>query len=194
MLGAAAISVTAHFHHIRPRSSTSKPQCDTCARCIVWKGLRLIQKIFDSLMRLVLIHIGYPKTGSVWLQDRIFEKSCRGFSRVPTNIVDRYILEPDWSTFDAESAKEKLKAVIRTARDNSLTPVLSSVLLCGNANLNGGANGSMYADRLRTLLPDSKVLIVIREQRSWLDSFYRMEMCSRRSIPTGSAPSVQARP
>jgi hypothetical protein len=129
-----------------------------------------------------IIHIGYPKAGSTWLQDRVFNNSELQYYCASREFVYRYILEPDCFSFDSELAKRKVEELFRNPLSRNLTPIVSSELLCGSANINGGANARIYADRLKKILPEAKIIIVIREQLSWLESFYKMEVCHNKKF------------
>lgn len=95
-------------------------------------------------------------------------------------MLDCAFLEPDCFSFDSLSARTSIARLVNESTALNLTPLISSVLLCGNAHLNGGANAVMYADRLKTIIPDARIFIVVREQFSWLESFYKMEVCANR--------------
>lgn len=128
-------------------------------------------------MMKTIIHIGYPKAASTMLQMNIFNNSELQLGSIPRSAIDQYILEPDCYSFNTETSKKEINNYINNLLMKKLTPILSSELLCGNANLNGGYNSVIYADRLKSIIPQAKIIIVIREQLSWLMSFYKMEVC-----------------
>jgi len=120
-----------------------------------------------------LIHIGYHKTGTTWLQRFLFDNPDAGFwgafkrdkksleLLVYTNSLD----------FDANECKRYFYQLIRNAIANSLVPVLSQERLSGSPH-SGGYDSKEIANRLAGVFPEGKVLIVIREQTSMILSTY----------------------
>ena len=124
----------------------------------------------------ILIHVGYPKAASSWIQGALFRATGTGFHMVDREIVDECIISPGCFDFDRDLTQNKVVALAERVKENGRVPVLSSELLCGNAKLNGGMDAKLYADRLFSVLPNARILVVIREQKSWLESFYKMQI------------------
>jgi hypothetical protein len=119
-----------------------------------------------------LIHVGYHKTASSWLQSALFEDACTGFHAVPRpEILDRLVLVPPFE-FDPATAREGFAGALAGARSRSAVPVLSHERLSGNPH-SGGYDAALLADRVAAVFPDARVLIVIREQRSMIVSVYK---------------------
>lgn len=121
----------------------------------------------------VLIHVGYHKTGSTFLQNHFFTP-CNGFTTEingnRTNIV-RDIVVPDDFLFDPESCRRRYIPHIEEARREGKCFVLSHERLSGYP-ASGGYDRKLIADRLAQTFPGARVLIVIREQRSLIRSIY----------------------
>ena len=120
-----------------------------------------------------LLHIGLQKTGSTWLQNRLFNQPDYGFVSVPDRIViDDAFLGGNPFTFEVERARAMMQPLFDEAAASSTTPVVSHELLAGQP-LADGIDSQILADRLKATFPDARVLIVIREQRSMLLSTYK---------------------
>jgi hypothetical protein len=78
-----------------------------------------------------LLHIGYHKTGSTFLQKRVFPNP--GFSLVakPRALSFTFVKSEPFG-FDAHAAREALRPGIEEAKENGLMPVLSAERLSGN--------------------------------------------------------------
>ncbi|TVQ32396.1 MAG: hypothetical protein EA376_05875 [Phycisphaeraceae bacterium] len=120
-----------------------------------------------------LIHIGYHKTGTTWLQKHIFSNAQAGFSQPWTRgeIIDRFVLVSPFK-FDAPSTRAALAPGFQTAERDGRIPVLSAERLSGNPH-SGAYDGAVITERLHAAYPDAKVLICFREQRSMVASVYQ---------------------
>lgn len=120
-----------------------------------------------------LIHVGFPKTASTWLQSNIFDNNALGFyspwGKKCTLAVDQLILGGPYN-FIANNAYQQFSNKFYTLKN--LTPVISDEILVGDPML-GKYWGKMVADRLYSVFPDARVVICIREQESYLLSAYR---------------------
>jgi Sulfotransferase family len=123
----------------------------------------------------VLIHIGYHKTATSWLEHLIFDNPESGFrwfhkkSRMAP--VHRFIRDRPFE-FDAEAVRAEFEPLIEEAEAEGLKPVVSFGRLSGHA-FSGGFDSKMIADRLKAVFPEARILIVIREQRSVIVSTYK---------------------
>lgn len=86
---------------------------------------------------------------------------------------------PGLFEFDREMTKARYETLFTQAEREGRVPVLSQEFLAGNGYLNGGVDAREYAQRLKSTLPHARILIVIREQSSFLQSFYKMDVCYR---------------
>jgi sulfotransferase family protein len=126
-------------------------------------------------MPAVLIHIGYHKTGTNWLQRELFDKAATGYrwlgKRPETHpvwgLVADHALE-----FDAAKVRGDLESRLQKAEKRGLLPVVSLERLSGHP-FSGGHDSSQIAERLKQVFPDSRVLAVIREQRTMIVSTYK---------------------
>lgn len=120
----------------------------------------------------MLIHIGYHKTGSTWLQNDFFIRPETGFSLVPNEKMPvRSLSYRNALDFDAEAIAREFQPGLDQIRSKGKIPVISSERLSGNY-LSGGYDSKELADRLHATFPDARILIVIREQVSMILSSY----------------------
>jgi Sulfotransferase family len=123
----------------------------------------------------VLIHIGYHKTGSNWLQHTLFEDPATGYAWLGHETKDhpvRRVIHDRPLEFRVEQVRRELEALARDAESRGLHPVVSLERLSGHP-FSGGHDSRQIADRLHEVLPDGRVLIVIREQRSMILATYK---------------------
>jgi hypothetical protein len=123
----------------------------------------------------LLIHIGFHKTGSTWLQKSFLNDPSRGFSHAHAegkrSDIARLLAVPDPLCFDAREARAHFRDYVDAIRANEVTPVISHEILSGYPS-SGGRDRCMIADRLRATFPEARVLMVIREQRAMIRSMY----------------------
>lgn len=113
-----------------------------------------------------LVHIGFHKTASTWLQKQLFQPDM-GFDPVLAQPdVDADIVTPHDLDFNPDAALAKLKAPA-----SGLVPVVSSENLTGHP-FYGGRDSAALAWRLKEVFPDATILVVIRSQRTILPSLY----------------------
>ena len=121
-----------------------------------------------------LLHIGYHKTGTTWLQDHLFRNAqagfCAPFSR--QREIPRHFVLPSPFAFDAQKARDFFLPPCEAAMRSGLVPVLSAERLSGNPH-SGGYDVKEIADRLHEVFPQARVLIVVREQRAMILSSYK---------------------
>ncbi len=124
-------------------------------------------------MSRVLVHIGYHKTGTKWLRGFLFRDPTTGFGWLPKDSpAIRSLVRDRPLDFDAERARERLEPLIAETEAAGLQPVICWGRLAGQA-FSGGHDEKEIADRLKAVLPDARILAVIREQRSMIVSTYK---------------------
>jgi hypothetical protein len=120
-----------------------------------------------------LIHIGYHKTATTWLQDCLFRgPGSRFLAFHEHKDLHTQIVFPHPFDFDPAACRRSLEPLLEKAAKKGLTPVASAERLCGNPH-SGGYDSKELADRLHHVFPAGRVLIVIREQRSMIASTYK---------------------
>ena len=115
-----------------------------------------------------IIHIGFHKTGTTFIQKKIFSAFPDIFYRVPQARIGSH-----FSTSPLHYSEKEVQAFCDSEKSMTNAPI--NVFSCEalSSNIHGGDHLSAYkADRLYHHLPEAKVLIGIREQRSMIKSAY----------------------
>lgn len=122
-----------------------------------------------------LIHIGYPKAASTWLQQSLFNDEQTGFFApwgLPSyESIEQFIIANGFR-FSAKEVRQKFETGLQEAAQRNLIPVISEEFLIGH-QVEGKYWGKDVADRLNSTFPEAKILMVIREQKSEILSSYR---------------------
>lgn len=136
--------------------------------------------MFDNL----LIHIGYHKTATTWLQRELFisnnnvfeplSMKDNGKSKLVSSFIkgkDGYILP--WYCNNDDLVKRQLLQIVKYKNllRGSKTLVLSGEQLSGNPH-SSGLDTPVIAKRLKKVFPSARILIIIREQKTFLLSNY----------------------
>jgi len=117
-----------------------------------------------------LIHIGYHKTGSTWLQQRYFPNTP-GWSYLDRHKFSAWIINVHSLQFEVPAARAKVDEWLSSVMSGSV-PVTSHERLSGYPH-SGGYDSKEIAARLAAVIPEARILITIREQLSMLFSGYR---------------------
>jgi len=122
----------------------------------------------------LLIHIGFHKTGSTWLQQHFFSERSRGFYEIddaPRHHIVHDLVTPDAFSYSADAVRDRYHGFIERARAHDCVPVISHERLSGYPP-SGGYDRRLIADRLAETFPEAHILIVIREQIALIRSMY----------------------
>jgi hypothetical protein len=134
-------------------------------------------------MEKLLIHIGYHKTATSWMQNQLFVSTSKNFVSVSKNKKGHSTLARDFiynkdgyllSSFDNNEQnilKNYEEISQNIVNDSKRIRVISHERLSGNPH-SSGFDSSLIAQRIQKTFPKSKILIVIREQTSWILSNY----------------------
>lgn len=132
----------------------------------------------------LLIHVGYHKTATTWMQRQLFVPE-HGYAQIAGHEeVFENIVRPHGLSFTPEAMHRHADAAL-AGLAAGMTPVISSELLVGN-HLLGGRESDIYAQRLRQIFGDARIMITIRSQLKILPSVY-MQYLSR----GGTMPPAQ---
>jgi len=120
-----------------------------------------------------LIHVGYPKALSSWMQKWLFTPE-NGFCKVLDSLtLQLFLIDATPFTFDTTKANEWIAKTLRETSDSEqLQQVITGESLVGHTHC-GGYNAKTNADRLKVLCPQAKILIVVREQKATIRSLYK---------------------
>ena len=132
-------------------------------------------------MKRPLLHVGYHKTGTTWLQNRFFIPEY-GYGKIlDHDAVSALIVDAHESARDAERLVAAAAGAARRWSPDTV-PVVSSEILCGNP-FHGGAGGAENARLLAAAFPDARILITIREQKRMLTSVYMQYLSRGGTLP-----------
>ena len=119
----------------------------------------------------IICHIGFPKTGTTFLQYAIFPK-IEGVQYIPTELSKQLFsttIDSDDTVYDEQINRSSLQQLIDPS---STTVLLSNERLTGSHQTGHFVNRSQIARRLKNLGID-KIIITIRNQVDVLESAYR---------------------
>lgn len=126
----------------------------------------------------LLLHIGYHKTGTSWLQ-QVFFPGHPAFvplidSTQPWNDpLMRALVAVSERNFDPERARLLLAAKLAEARPAAgQVAVISAERLSGHP-FSGGHDSFAIARRLQAVAPQARVIALVREQRAMIRSVYK---------------------
>jgi len=120
------------------------------------------------------LHIGYPKTGTTFLQQALFPYA-QGINYIKKPVAKELamiIRQDDW-TFDAEAVKASLEKYFKPGKN-----LLSHEALVGDFDILKLMNSKIIADRLRRLFPEAKIIVTVRNQYDHLESMYKQYLHS----------------
>jgi len=118
-----------------------------------------------------LIHIGYHKTGTSWLQRYYFSSELLGYyTPLPNPFVRDHMVQPHPLNFDATRTRKNLDNCFKYKE--GLCPVISHERLSGNPH-SGGFDTTIIAGRIKEIYPNARILIIFREQSKIILSCYR---------------------
>lgn len=116
-----------------------------------------------------LIHVGFSKALSTWLQEEFFKESNGYWVAMDPWDTARNIINIPSFHFEIEKIKSFLD--VKLTSNKELRPVITSEALSGNMR-HGGFDAENLAVRLRECFKDAKILIIFREQKKLIRSLY----------------------
>jgi hypothetical protein len=103
----------------------------------------------------------------------VFPSGELGFGLgVDESAIRKQLVAPHDLVFDARAVRKRFSRHIEKAASKCVVPVLSAERLSGDPHLRRH-DSVRIADRLAAVVPDARVLIVIREQRAMILSTYK---------------------
>jgi Sulfotransferase family len=124
---------------------------------------------------LPLVHIGYHKTGTNWLQEELFGDPRTGYrwlGKQPLTHPVHTLVRARPFDFDPAAVRSEFEPMLAEAERDGLLPVVSFPRLSGHP-YSGGYDSRQIADRIAQVFPEGRILVVIREQRSMIVSTYK---------------------
>jgi hypothetical protein len=133
-----------------------------------------------------LVHIGWPKTGTTWLQSEVFLEKLGYVQPFSRGEVIREFVLPDQLNFSAGHLQRLWEARLRVSP--GYVPVISHERLCGV--LQNRLESVIFGERIVSGIPDSKILIVVREQRAAMLASWQQYI--RDGGNPGTGPAVRS--
>lgn len=120
----------------------------------------------------LLIHPGFAKTGTTFLQSEIFSNPRLFRQLWDHDDVDRFVIRPHDLDFDPAPARAEI-ARLRSCQTIAPIDVVSSETLNGNLFFGLRENVGL-SHRLKEIFEDAKILITVRRQLPIIKSTYMM--------------------
>ncbi|WP_179318042.1 hypothetical protein [Winogradskyella helgolandensis] len=121
----------------------------------------------------LVFHVGFHKTGSTWLQKRIFQENMQfnllnNFVKPWTDDIIIYLVKTNILEFDIDFFRELVNKKYVKDKIN----IVSAERLSGHP-YSGGFDAEVIARKIQMAFPDSKILIVSREAEAFKKSCYK---------------------
>lgn len=134
----------------------------------------------------VLLHVGYIKTATTFLQNQVFAGPEEGLElaagpQTRAQMVQEILLGDDYA-FDADATRARLEALAAPVRARGNLPVWSEEMLLGNPPVRR-YDGFANARKLKQAYPEAQVLITIRRQPAIALSIYREYVLGGGALP-----------
>lgn len=131
----------------------------------------------------VILHVGYPKSGSTWLQDNLFSNKNNCFQSIFPNKQARrefieLLMKKDIFSFDKNEIQDYVndKFYDLFKKSDIKTIVISCEDFVGPIHDQGKSIQKDTLDRLKLIFPNAKILLILREQISCLLSQYYQQI------------------
>ena len=116
------------------------------------------------------LHIGYPKTGTTFLQRAVFP-SAQSMNFIPSSSIGNelsMITHQCDLSFDAKATKLSLERHFRPGIN-----LISYEALIGDFHRLKLMNSKVIADRLKMLFPSARIVVTVRNQYDLMESLYK---------------------
>lgn len=137
----------------------------------------------DSQTKL-LIHIGYPKTASTWLQNKVFNPESGVFGQ-PCNFTYGQAQEcfayGRTFHFEPDAVFRIFQPGIHECEKRGLIPVISNENLVGTPTKPWDC-GKQIADKIHQVFPHAHILIMLREQKDMILALHRQNIKQGRTV------------
>lgn len=119
-----------------------------------------------------LIHIGFYKAASSWLQKHYFRPEL-GYQQILDPFgVQLSLIDPPPFQYNRQKTLDEIIQRFPAGSLKGQQAVVSSEALSGNI-MCGGYNARQNADRIKESWPEAKILLITREQKSLIRSMYK---------------------
>ena len=122
-------------------------------------------------MRETILHVGYPKTATSWLQRSVFNNQEIHLKTVSRGLIFKQLIYPNDLDYDKETAKQLIFSEMERIENDGDIPILSHENFVGFM-ASGGYYNFNLAKRLKDLFVQAKVIMIIRNQPDMIYSGY----------------------
>ena len=131
----------------------------------------------------VLIHPGWHKTGTTFLQECVFSDRTVFSSLCTHQEIHDLVVSPHDLEFDPKPFSDLVNQR-RLGSAGATADVVSSEILSGTMFF-GSRDSAVLAERLRAALPEARILLTVRAQVPWVASVYLeyLKRGGRKSLP-----------
>lgn len=163
--------------HNRPYLQSMTSQEQSYLQGIFYSEIRALEKMLQWdcsswLETKPLIHLGYHKTATTWLQRHFFPKHPQIDFIGEHKELSPLLIAPHGFDFEGKIAQNFFYPKLEQAFKENKVPVISAERLSGNPH-SGGYDSKEIADRLKEVFSDAKILIMIRHQPEAILSNYK---------------------
>ena len=129
----------------------------------------------------LLIHVGYHKTATTWMQRQLFQPA-HGYRQIAGHReAFDHVVKPHGLRFDPGPMQDLIARSL-PVMEHGETAVISSEILSGH-HFQGGHESDVYAERLKRIAPGARILISIRSQLRILPSVYMQYVLRGGTLP-----------
>lgn len=130
----------------------------------------------------IYIHIGLPRAGSTFLQDKVFnnlphDKVCYNPKEISQELLPEFMRFVQADNLLTDERVNQLSKDIESVfeRINQKKILISNEGLCG-LDFKLWQNTDVFFDVIKKLFPKAKILIVLRNQVEWIESLYYLSI------------------
>lgn len=129
-----------------------------------------MSRISRKADREILIHPGFHKTGTTYLQECVFSNETIFNDLCSHQEVHELLVKPHDLEFNPGAFRELIGSRL-SPLDSRVTDVVSSEILSGTM-FTGSRDSAVLAERLQSVWPQAKIVFTIRAQGPWMRSVY----------------------
>ena len=121
--------------------------------------------------RPILLHVGYHKTATTWLQKLVFLPEFHFWPVMNHKEIFDTVIAPHGLDFDPAPVRKMIAERVAAAPAGAAVDVISLEVLSG-LPFTGGRESDDLARRLKAIVPEARILLTIREQHAIIASVY----------------------
>jgi len=119
-----------------------------------------------------IVHVGFPKAASTWIQQLLIPANRKLTQPIPRDVINELLVEPHPLQFEAQSVSKKIRPRWESELKRGKRPLITAERLTGNPH-GGFYDQKLIADRIHEAIPNARIWIVLREQLGMIESIYK---------------------